>query len=73
MNRQDWVFVGVRLLGVFFLARGVVAFPTIFQLDPGVKSETAAFLEPILLIVVGLVLAAFAGPIGGWRDRSVAR
>lgn len=73
MNRQDWVFVGVRLLGVFLLAQGVVAFPTILNLNPNVKAQTAPFLEPILRILVGLLLAAFADRISTWRDRGLPR
>ena len=69
MNRQDWVFVGTRLLGVFFFARGVVALPSILDLNPNVKAEAAPFLEPILTILVGSVLAAYANRICAWRDR----
>jgi hypothetical protein len=57
MNRQDWVFVGIRLLGVFLLVQGVVALPMLVDCNPNVKADTPRILDPILRILIGLFLA----------------
>ena len=58
MNRNDWVFVGVRLLGVFLLSEGIVTLPMLIVAGPHPGSSDAPIiLGPILRVVVGASLA----------------
>lgn len=67
MNRHDWVFVGIRLLGVFFLAHGLVAFPVILLASN--RSDAPLILDPLLRIAIGFVLAVFTDRICEWLNR----
>ena len=67
MNRNDWVFVGVRLLGVFLLAEGLVALPMILAAGPRAgAAEAPLVLGPLLHIAVGVALAVGTARICRW-------
>ena len=55
MNRQDWEFVGVRLLGVYFAIVGITALPGL--LDPGLGMHWSIVVTPVLSLLAGLILA----------------
>jgi hypothetical protein len=41
MHRHDWVFVGIRLLGVLFVAQGIVGLPDLVDCSIRLESDTA--------------------------------
>lgn len=57
MNRHDWVFVGIRLLGVFLLVQGCLGLPVLLDCNPRVKAEAPIILDPILRAAAGAFLA----------------
>lgn len=71
MTRQDWVFVGVRLLGVYLLAEGLVALPTSLLLSA--QTELPLLLQLFVRIAVGLGLFVFADRLSGSDDRVATR
>ncbi len=67
MNRHDWVFVGVRLLGVFLLTEGIVTLPMLFLSGPHPdRSDAPIILGPILRIALGASLAVGTNRICSW-------
>lgn len=66
MNRHDWVFVGIRLLGVLFVAQGLVGLPDLLDCSIRAKSDTARILDPLLRIAVGALLAFGTARICRW-------
>lgn len=71
MNRQDWVFVGVRLLGVYLLAEGLVALP--LGLDIDARKDLPLVLQTFFQIGVGLALFVFAGRLSSSGERNAPR
>lgn len=66
MNRHDWVFVGIRLLGVLFVAQGIAGLPDLLDCSIRLKSDAARILEPLIRIAVGAALAVGTARICGW-------
>lgn len=66
MNRHDWVFVGIRLIGVLFLAQGIVGLPDLLDCSIRLKSDTARILDPLTRIAVGASLAFGTARICSW-------
>lgn len=66
MNRHDWVFVGIRLLGVLFVAQGIVGLPDLLDCSIRLKSDAARILDPLIRIAVGASLAFGTARICGW-------
>lgn len=67
MNRNDWVFVGVRLLGVFFLAEGIVTLPVLVLVGPHPgSSDVPIILGPMLRVALGASLAVGTARICRW-------
>ena len=67
MNRNDWVFVGVRLLGVFLLAEGIVTLPMLSLAGPHPgSSDLPIVLGPILRVALGASLAVGTARICRW-------
>lgn len=72
MNRQDWEFVGVRLLGVYFMVVGVASLPG--MLAPGFSTHWSLVLPPILYLLAGLLLAIETNRVRCWLgDRGRSR
>lgn len=71
MNRQDWVFVGVRLLGVYLLAEGLVALP--LGLGISARTDFPLLLQPFWRLGVGLALFVFAGRLSASGEHSSPR
>ncbi len=66
MNRHDWVFVGIRLLGVLFVAQGIAGLPALLEYSIPVKSDTPRILDPLIRMAVGAALAFGTARICGW-------
>lgn len=67
MDRNDWVFVGVRLLGVFLLTEGIVTLPMLGLAGPHPSSADAPIiLGPILRVALGASLAVGTARICRW-------
>ncbi len=67
MDKNDWVFVGVRLLGMFLLAEGLVTLPLIIAAGPRAgAAEAQLIMGPLLHIAVGVVLAVGTARICRW-------
>ncbi len=67
MNRSDWIVIGIRLIGIYTFAQGVVGLPMAFLFDPslsGVWRTLAAFAVPLS----GAALAVFAVRLEAWLD-----
>ncbi len=61
MNKYDWIFVGVRLLGVWFLVRFTIALPGIIgygTLEPDFARDTFAALSTVGTWLFGGILGA---------------
>jgi hypothetical protein len=72
MNRQDLEFVGVRLLGLYFMVQGVASLPGL--LDPGFGTHWSFGLPPVLYLLAGLLLAISTNRVCGWLgDRGPSR
>ena len=69
MNKHDWVFVGVRLLGVFFLAQFALEVPGLLQ---SLLDASISFWGVILVLVRALVawfLAFRTSTLCGWLGK----
>lgn len=66
MNRHDWVFVGIRLMGVLFVAQGLVGLPDLLNCSIQLKSDTARILDPLMRIATGALLAFGTARISRW-------
>ncbi len=64
MNRQDLVFAGVRLLGVYFLVAGLVAAPSLLEI--GANMHWSILLTPIVSVAAGYLLAVKTDLVCGW-------
>lgn len=71
MNRDDWVFVGMRLLGLYELVEATVALPTVIAGSWNVPG--ANLLGPVLSWGLSAVLGAglFVGApyVAAWLRR----
>lgn len=71
MNRHDWTFVGIRLLGVWLLAQGLLGLPALLACDPRHKEDAPRILDPLFRMAVGAFLAVGTARIARWLgDRS---
>ena len=64
MNRNDLVFVGVRLLGLYFLVQGGASLPAL--LDPDFGPPWSVRLPTILSVAAGAVMAIGTTRVVGW-------
>jgi hypothetical protein len=74
MNRHDWVFVGIRLIGVMFVAQGLAGLPDLLDCSIRLKSDASRILDPLTRIAVGASLAFGTARICSWLgDREANR
>ncbi len=69
MNKHDWVFVGIRLLGVFFLAQLALDVPGLLQ---SLFDWSISFWWVILVLMralVGWFLAFRTSTLCGWLGK----
>ncbi len=71
MSRYDLEFVGVRLLGLYFIVLGVGSLPSL--LDSGFSTHWWSFSLPsVVYLLAGLLLALGTHRVLGWlaiKDR----
>ena len=73
MNRQDLEFLGVRLLGLYFMVTGVASLPNLLVPDNAVH-WAYYYLPPVLYLLAGLLLAIGTNRVCGWLgDRGPSR
>ncbi|MBL8749813.1 MAG: hypothetical protein JNK78_11680 [Planctomycetes bacterium] len=70
MNRHDLVFAGVRLLGVYFLAAGLVSLPSLLEI--GAHMHWSLILAPIVSAAAGYLLAVKTDLVCGWLAAGAA-
>lgn len=66
MNRHDWVFVGIRRIGVMFVAQGIAGLPDLLDCSIRLKSDAARILDPLTRIAIGASIAFGTARICGW-------
>lgn len=74
MNRNDWVFVGIRLLGLWILVQAVLSTPTALmvaqaelQSRSGISRNGASLLlSSGLTMLVGVILLLGASRLSTW-------
>lgn len=70
MKRDDWVFVGMRLLGLYFMAVALAGLPTVlvFASEPeyGGKLMSSTVMQLGVQLLIGFVLCMGAPGILSW-------
>jgi hypothetical protein len=80
VDRNDWVFVGLRLAGLFLLCRSALALPGVLETYTETHRTEVLYVlsasgiaEVLLGLVLGIVLFLGAPGIGRWLERKDAR
>lgn len=61
MNKQDWIWVGFKLLGVYFVVRGLLCVPTVVRYVISVRNPFGPSVLPDFAVVLAYV-ALYAIP-----------
>ena len=73
MNRNDWVFVGMRLMGLYFLVSSVQSLAFQLPLTNAHDRNLWLFLPVVLQSLLGVVLFLGTPGIGRWLEDKDAR
>ena len=74
MNRNDWVFVGMRLFGLFLVVQSILGMPDVLMASRlGWAGVGTPLLSAALSMLTGVVLLLGAPWILGWFEEKDAR
>ena len=77
MQRDAWVFVGVRLLGLYYIASAFTGLPALFSFDLAPQRArslvASAVLHLVVQFLVGVVLCMGAPAILRWLQSKDSR
>jgi len=77
MKRDDWVFVGMRLLGIYFIAVALAGLPTLLIYSSETQLDAALMLQAAISfgvrLLIGAVLCMKAPAILGWLKKKDSR
>jgi len=78
MNRDDWLCIGIRLMGLFWLIEGLSGVPGVLEMyrlmssvDMG-SMPSFTWAAPVIELLAGVALLRFSPSIARWIRRSDA-